>query len=250
MAGHSKWANIKHRKGRQDAKRSKIWSKCSKAIIVAAKNGGGSPEMNLALRYAIDEAKAQNMPKDTISNAIKKGTGELAGVTYESIVYEGYGPAGVAVMVDILTDNRNRTAAELRKTFEKGGGNLGATGCVAYNFEQKGQIFVTKEGTDEEELMMAALEAGADDVEDADEFFEVLCEPTNYTAVRQAIEEANYTIESGSVAMIPQQTVEVTGAKDVNKVINFIDALEDNEDVQNVHANFDISDEDMAALED
>ncbi|QDU32044.1 putative transcriptional regulatory protein [Poriferisphaera corsica] len=248
MAGHSKWANIKHRKGRQDAKRSKIWSKCSKAIMVAAKNGGGNPEMNLALRYAIDEAKAQNMPKDTIANAIKKGTGEMDGVVFETIVYEGYGPAGVAVMVDILTDNRNRTAAELRKIFERSGGNLGATGCVAYNFEQKGQIFVAKQGADEEELMMAALEAGADDVSGADESFEVLTEPAAYTDVRSAL-DTDYTIESGSVAMIPQQTVEVTG-KDVNKVMNFIDALEDNDDVQKVHANFDISDEDLAALED
>ena len=249
MAGHSKWANIKHRKGRQDAKRSKIWSKCSKAIMVAAKNGGGSPDMNLALRYAIDEAKAQNMPKDTIANAIKKGCGEMEGVTFETIVYEGYGPAGVAVMLDILTDNRNRTASEVRKIFERGGGNLGATGCVAYNFEQKGQVFVAKEGNDEEELMMTALEAGADDVEDAEESWEILCEPANYTAVRSALEEAGVAIESGSVNMIPQQTVEVTG-KDVAKVMNFIDLLEDNEDVQKVHANFDISDEDMAALED
>ena len=248
MAGHSKWANIKHRKGRQDARRSKIWSKCSKAIMVAAKNGGGSLDTNLALRYAVDEAKSQNMPKDTIANAIKKGTGELEGVTFESIVYEGYGPAGVAVMVDILTDNSSRTAAELSKRFERGGGNLGATGCVAYNFEQKGQIFVAKDGVDEEEIMMTALDAGADDVEDVEESFEILCEPTNYTAVREALEGAGYAIESGSVNMIPQQTVEVTG-KDVAKVMNFIDNIEDNDDVQKVHANFDISDEDLAALD-
>ncbi|WP_432798551.1 YebC/PmpR family DNA-binding transcriptional regulator [Poriferisphaera sp. WC338] len=248
MAGHSKWANIKHRKGRQDAKRSKIWSKCSKAIMVAAKNGGGNPEMNLALRYAIDDAKAENMPKDTIANAIKKGTGELEGVSFESIVYEGYGPAGVAIMLDILTDNRNRTAGEVRKIFERGGGNLGATGCVAYNFEQKGQIFISKENTDEEKLMDTALESGADDVADADDSWEVLCEPSAFMDLRGAIESVGFVIESASVNMIAQNTVEVTGS-DVVKVMNFIELVEDHDDVQKVHANFDISDEDMAALE-
>lgn len=249
MAGHSKWANIKHRKGRQDAKRSKLWSKCSRAIIVAAKAGGGDPDANLTLRYAIDEAKAQNMPKDTIENAIKKGTGDLDGVSYESVVYEGYGPAGVAVMLDCLTDNRNRTVPELRKLFEKTGGNLGESGCVAFNFEQKGQIFVTKTDADEEAVMEAALEAGAEDVQDAEDTWEVLTEPSAYIAVRDALEAAGFSIESSQISMIPNNTVAVTG-KDVQKVMNFIDAMEDHDDVQKVHANFDIPDEELAALED
>ncbi|MEL7089855.1 MAG: YebC/PmpR family DNA-binding transcriptional regulator, partial [Planctomycetota bacterium] len=165
MAGHSKWANIRHRKGRQDAKRSKVWSKCSRAIIVAAKNGGGDPAMNLTLRYAIDEAKAANMPKDTIQKAIDKGSGDGDGNSYEEIRYEGYGPGGVAVMLDLLTDNRNRTASELRHLFEKYNGNLGATGCVAYLFEQKGEIYLEKSKIEEEALMDLALEAGAEDIE-------------------------------------------------------------------------------------
>jgi len=248
MAGHSKWANIKHRKGRQDAKRSKLWSKCSRAIIVAAKAGGGDPDANLNLRYAIDEAKAQNMPKDTIENAIKKGTGELEGVSYESAIYEGYGPAGVAVMLDCLTDNKNRTVPELRKLFEKYGGNLGESGCVAFNFDQRGQIFINKEGVEEEAVMDAALEAGADDVQDADESWEVLCEPGAYMGVRKGLEEAGYTFESAKIAMIPNNIVQVTG-KDAQKVMNFMDAIEDHDDVQNLHANFDIPEEELAALE-
>ena len=161
MAGHSKWANIKHRKARQDAKRGKAWSKCARAIIVAAKTGGGDPASNLTLRYAVDEAKSHNMPKDTIDNAIKKGAGQADGQSYESVVYEGYGPNGVAIMLDILTDNRHRTAPEVKKIFEKGGGNLGTNGCVAFNFASRGQLFVAKEGTEEERVMEVALEAGA-----------------------------------------------------------------------------------------
>ena len=248
MAGHSKWANIKHRKGRQDAKRSKLWSKCSRAIIVAARSGGGDPAANLALRYAIDEAKAQNMPKDTIANAIKKGTGDLAGVNYESVIYEGYGPGGVAVMLDCLTDNRNRTVPELRKTFEKHGGNLGESGCVAYNFEQKGQIYLAGEGTDEEAVMTAALEAGADDVQDDEGSWLVLCPPNQFIAVRDALEGAGFTIESAEITMIPQTTIAVTG-RDAEKTMNLMEALEDHDDVQKVHANFDIDEKELAAIE-
>jgi len=248
MAGHSKWANIKHRKGRQDAKRSKLWSKCSRAIIVAAKAGGADPDANLNLRYAIDEAKAQNMPKDTIENAIKKGTGDLEGVTYESAIYEGYGPAGVAVMLDCLTDNKNRTVPELRRLFEKHGGNLGESGCVAFNFDQKGQIFIGKDGVEEEQLMDAALEAGADDVQDADQSWEVLCAPSGFVKLRNALAQAGYTFESATIAMIPNNTVQVTG-KDAQKVMNFVETIEDHDDVQHLHANFDIPEEELAAME-
>ena len=248
MAGHSKWANIKHRKARVDAKRSKIWSKCSRAIIVAAKQGGPDPDANLALRYAIDEAKSQNMPKDTIEKAVAKGSGKGDGENYESVVYEGYGPVGVAVMLDCLTDNKNRTVPEVRKIFEKHGGNLGASGCVAYNFNSKGQIFIAKEGVDEEALMNAALEAGAEDIVDQGEGWEVLCEPTDYMAVRGAIEQGGFAIESASVTMIPETTVECAG-KDARKVFNLVEALEDHDDVQKVHANFDISDEEMEAIQ-
>jgi len=248
MAGHSKWANIKHRKGRQDARRSKLWSKCSRAIMVAVKHGGADPDANLTLRYAIDDAKAENMPKDTIANAIKKASGDADGVNYEEIVYEGYGPAGVAIMLDILTDNRNRTASELRKIFEKGGGNLGATGCVAYLFAAKGQVFVAKADTTEEQVMEAALDAGAEDVADSDEVWEVLCEPTHLTAVREAIEAAGMTVESAKLAMIPSTTVEIAG-RDAEKTLRLVENLEDHDDVQKVHANFDVSEEELAAMD-
>jgi YebC/PmpR family DNA-binding regulatory protein len=248
MAGHSKWANIKHRKGRQDARRSKIWSKCSRAIIVAAKMGTPDPETNLTLRYAIDEAKSENMPKDTIEKAIAKGSGKQDGVNYESIIYEGYGAAGVAVLLDCLTDNKNRTVPEVRKIFEKFGGNLGASGCVAYNFKSKGQLYIAKADADEEAVMNTALEAGAEDFQDADDSWEILCEPTDYIAVRTALEEAGFAIESASVTMIPETTIECTG-KDARKIFNLIEALDDHDDVQKVHANFDISDEEMEALQ-
>ncbi len=245
MAGHSKWANIKHRKGRQDAKRSKLWSKCARAIIVAARQGGGDPASNLTLRYAIDEARSQNMPKDTIENAIKKGTGDIAGVVYESIVYEGYGSGGVAIMIDCLTDNRNRTVPEIRKMFEKFGGNLGASGCVAYNFQSKGQVFVAKGGTEEEPVINIALEAGAEDVTDADESWQVVSDPSGYLTVRDALESAGMVIESAEISMIPSSTVSVTG-KDARKVLHLIESLEDHDDVQKVHANFEISEEELA----
>jgi YebC/PmpR family DNA-binding regulatory protein len=248
MAGHSKWANIKHRKGRQDAKRSKMWSKCSRAIMVAVKHGGADPDANLTLRYAIDDAKAENMPKDTIANAIKKASGDADGVAYEEIVYEGYGPAGVAIMLDILTDNRNRTASDLRKVFEKGGGNLGATGCVGYLFTAKGQVFVEKQGTTEERVMEAALEAGAEDVADADEVWEITTEPTDLRPVREALEAAGLAVASAKLAMIPSTTVEVTG-RDAEKTLRLIEQLEDHDDVQKVHSNFDVSDEELAALD-
>lgn len=248
MAGHSKWANIRHRKGRQDARRSKVWSKCSRAIIVAAKAGGGDPGMNLNLRYAIDEAKAQNMPKDTIAKAVEKGSGGGEGSDYEEILYEGYGPNGVALMIEILTDNRNRTASELRKVFEKGGGNLGASGCVAFIFEKKGELYIEKEKTSEEQIMDLALEAGAEDIEDDGEAWRIVTDPSAFIAVKDAIENANIEPASASLSMIANNTVECAG-KDAAKVLKLIDAFEDHDDVQKVHANFDISDEEMAKLD-
>jgi YebC/PmpR family DNA-binding regulatory protein len=247
MAGHSKWANIKHRKGRQDAKRSKIWSKCSRAIIVAAKAGGGDPAMNLNLRYAIDEAKAQNMPKDTIAKAIEKGTGGGEGSDYEEIVYEGYGPNGVALLIEILTDNRNRTASELRKVFEKGGGNLGATGCVAYNFEKKGEIYIEKAKAGEDKIMELALEAGAEDIRDEDEAWYIVTDPSSFIAVKEALENAGIEPDSAEISMIAGTTVECEG-RDAEKVLKLVEAFEDHDDVQKVHANFEISDDEMARI--
>ncbi len=248
MAGHSKWANIKHRKARQDAKRGSQWSKCARAIIVAAKNGGPDPAGNLTLRYAVEEAKAVNMPKDTIANAIKKGSGELEGESYESAVYEGYGPQGVAVMLEILTNNRNRTAGELRKIFEKGGGNLGATGCVSYLFEPKGQVFIAKEGASEDKVMDTALEAGAEDVIDDGDSWRILSSPTDFITVKQSLEQAEWIIESGQIAQIPSNTIRC-GGDVARKVLNLLEALDDHEDVQKVHANFDIPEEEMASLQ-
>lgn len=248
MAGHSKWANIKHKKARMDAKRGKMWSKCSRAIMAAAKNGGPNPDANLTLRYAIDEAKAANMPKDTIENAIKKGSGEAGGQNFESIIYEGYGAGGVAVMIEILTDNRNRTAPEIRKIFENHSGNLGGTGCVAYLFQQKGQVFLSKAGADEEKLMDLALEAGAEDVADQGDYFLVTTEPAEFMAVREAMTKAGLTVDSAELTMIPDNTIQCTG-RDAEKVIKLIDALEDHDDVQKVHANYDIPDEELAAFE-
>lgn len=249
MAGHSKWANIKHRKARQDAKKGKQWSKCSKAIMAAARQGGGDPDQNITLRYAIEDAKAANMPKDTIENAIKKATGEGDnGVVFESIVYEGYGPNGVAVMCDILTDNRNRTAPEIRKTFEKYNGNLGSSGCVAYNFEKQGQIFLARDKVDEDQLMEVAIEAGASDVVDEGEVWQVLTEPSDFLAVRQALETAGMKPDSAEVAMVPQNTVELEG-EDVAKALRLIEALEDLDDVQNVYSNIDVSEDQLAQFE-
>jgi YebC/PmpR family DNA-binding regulatory protein len=247
MAGHSKWANIKHRKGRQDAKRGKIWSKIARQIIVAAKSGGGDPEANLALRYSIDEAKQANMPKDTIANAIKKGTGEAGGANYESVVYEGYGPGGVAFLVQCLTDNRNRTAPEMRKLFERVGGQLGATNCVAYMFEQKGTIVVEADKTDEDTLMEIALDAGAEDVTAEGEYFEITCEPSAFSAVRDALAEKDVEPMSAEIAMIAANTVELPSDK-ARQAMNLTESLEDHDDVQKVYSNFDIPDELMAEL--
>lgn len=246
MAGHSKWANIRHKKAKVDAKRGKVWTKCSRAIIVAARNGP-DPDMNIALRYAVDEAKAANMPKDTIARAIARGagTGDDA-VEYEEIRYEGYGPGGVAIIADVLTDNRTRTAPEMRLIFNRHGGNLGATGCVSYNFESKGVITLDEETISEDKLMELALEAGAEDVALEDGVWTVTTDPTQYLQVKEAIEQAGLEILSSEVTMIPNTTTMVTG-NDVASVIKLIDALEDHDDVQKVYTNLDASPEELAA---
>ncbi len=248
MAGHSKWANIKHRKARQDSKRSKVWSKCARAIIVAARNGGGDPASNLTLRYAIDEAKAANMPKDTISNAVKKGTGELGGENYEPVTYEGYGPNGVAILVETLTDNKNRTVGEIRNIFDKRGGNLGTSGSVAYLFTKKGQIGIAKDAAEEDVLMELALEAGAEDVADEGEYWSITAEPGDYQGLKDAIEAAKIPIQVSAMTMVPSTTVTCGGA-DAKKLLGLLDQLEEQDDVQAVHANFDIPDDEMAALD-
>lgn len=247
MAGHSKWANIKHKKAATDAKRAKEWSKLSKAIMVAAKNGGSDLDVNVRLRTLVADARAVSMPKDNIERAIKKGAGELETVAFEEILYEGYGPEGVAVLCDILTDNRNRTAPELRKVFEKNGGKLGGTGCVSYLFDRKGLFLIELDKVDEERLMEIALEAGAEDIKSDDDAYEVTCPPEVYSDVLTALDTAEIPRMSQSVTRIPQNTIDldVEGAR---QVLKLIEALDDHDDVQNVSANFNISDEAMAAL--
>ncbi|WBF67522.1 YebC/PmpR family DNA-binding transcriptional regulator [Desulfovibrio subterraneus] len=246
MAGHSKWANIQHRKGRQDAKRSKAFTKAAKEIIIAAK-GGGDPAGNARLRAAIAAAKAVNLPKDRIENAIKKGTGELAGGDIAEVMYEGYGPGGVALLIEAATDNRNRTVAEVRHLLNKGGGSMGEAGCVGWMFDRKGVVTVDKDKISEEQIMELGLEAGAEDVIDQDTTWEVRAALADFEAVRSAFEEAGIEIASAEMAMIPQNTIEVD-AQVGQKLLNLVDMLEDNDDVQNVWANFDLSDEAMAEL--
>ena len=244
MAGHSHWARIKRAKASNDAKRGKVWSKLSRAIIVAARNGGGEPDTNLTLRYAIDAAKAENMPKDTIERAVKKGTGGLEGANFEELNYEGYGPGGVAIMCMVLTDNRNRTAPEIKRLFEQRGGNLGASNCVAWMFNSRGVIVVSADATDEESLTNLALEAGADDLAEADGAFELTCDPSAFDGLRKALSDAGIKFESAEVSMVPSSTVTLTG-KQAEKMIRLIEGLEDHDDVQNVYTNFEISQADM-----
>ena len=236
MAGHSKWANIQHRKGRVDAARGKMWSKLSKAIIVAAKTGGGDPAANIRLRKAIDDAKAVSMPKDNIERAIKRGTGELEGDAVEEILYEGYGPGGVAVMCLALTDNRNRTAPELRTMFVKHGGELGKTGCVSYLFERKG-LFIFPAGTDEEMVTEIALENGGDDVEsDDDGQIQVTCEPENHDALSEAFAAAELEADVNEITQIASTNVDVDGST-AKKVLSLLEALDDHDDIQTVSTN-------------
>ncbi|RLC26248.1 MAG: YebC/PmpR family DNA-binding transcriptional regulator [Deltaproteobacteria bacterium] len=247
MSGHSKWSSIKHKKGAADAKRGKIFTKLIKEITVAARLGGGDPGGNPRLRAAIAAAKAENMPKENIERGIKKGTGELEGVSYEESSYEGYGPGGVAVLLECLTDNKNRTVADVKHQFERHGGNLGEPGCVSWMFEQKGLMVFEKDQVDEEQLIEVVLEAGAEDVREEGTQFEVLTNPSDFESVREAVEAAGLPYTVAEVTMIPKNTVKVEG-KQAQQVLSLMEALEDNDDVSHVYANFDISDDVMEAL--
>ena len=247
MSGHSKWSSIKHKKAAADAARGKVFTKLIKEITVAAKLGGGDVDINPRLRDAVTRAKQANMPKDNIEKAIKKGTGELPGVVYEEIIYEGYGPAGTALYIEITTDNRNRTVAEIRFILTKHGGNLGESGSVAWMFDRKGVILVDREKYDEEELTLAALDAGAEDVIDEDEVYEILTEPNNLEIVKHALEGSGISSRSAEISMVPQNSVDVKG-NDAEKVLKLMDVLDDHDDVQNVWSNFDLDDETLASL--
>jgi len=239
MSGHSKWATIKHKKGALDAKRGKIFTRLIKEISIAAKNGGGDVDMNPRLRTAVAAAKAENMPADNIKRAIQRGTGELPGVSYEEFTLEGYGPGGVAILAEISTDNRNRTVSEMRHVFSKNGGNMAEAGAVAWMFHKKGDIIIAKSAAKEEDLMNIVLEAGAEDLRDDGETWEILTEPSAFEAVHEAVKKAGIIPESASVAMIPQNYIKLEGSQ-ANTMIRLMEALEDQDDVQNVHSNFDI----------
>ncbi|HIJ80474.1 MAG TPA: YebC/PmpR family DNA-binding transcriptional regulator [Desulfuromonadales bacterium] len=246
MSGHNKWSTIKHKKGAADAKRGKVFTKLIKEISVAAKLGGGDPAANPRLRTAVDKAKAENMPKDNIERAIKKGAGGLEGVNYEEIVYEGYGPGGAAVLVEVLTDNRNRTVSEIRSIFTKCNGNMGEAGCVAWMFSKVGLIVYDKSvGFDQ--LFEAAIEAGAEDVAEQDEQFEVTTEIGTFIEVREALESKGFKHLNAEITMVPQTQVQLDG-KQAESMLKLMDRLEDNDDVQNVYANFDISEEEMEKM--
>jgi YebC/PmpR family DNA-binding regulatory protein len=247
MSGHNKWSTIKHKKGAADAKRGKLFSKIIKEITIAARMGGGDPEGNPRLRTAVNAARAANMPKDNVDKAIKRGTGEIEGVNYEEITYEGYGPGGVAVLVEALTDNKNRTVAEVRHIFEKYNGNLGETGCVSWMFKKQGIVVITADSLDEDEVMEVALECGAHDVKKEGDTFEVTADPADIEMVRKAVEDKGWKVEMAEVTMIPQNTVKLEGKK-AEQMLKMMDALDDNEDMQKVFANFDISEEDMLKL--
>lgn len=247
MSGHSKWSTIKHKKAVLDARRGKAWSKHARAITVAAKLGG-NPNDNPRLRLAIDKAKADNMPKDTIEKAIKKGTGELAGESYEEIVYEGYGPQGIAILCKAMTDNRARTAGEIRKIFERGGGSLGATNCVAFQFAQKGVIIVPAEKVSEDRIMEIALEAGADDVTSSAHIHEINTTPDRFEAVRNAIKDAGIEIQSADLSMVAANLIRLTDLDAARKVMRLIDALDEHDDIDAVYSNSDLPDEIVAAL--
>ena len=241
MSGHSKWSSIKHKKGAADAKRGQLFSKLSRAIIVAAKEGGADPDGNLALQNAIEKARSYSMPKENIERAIAKGSGADAdAASFETVVYEGYGPEGVAVLVEAVTDNRNRTASDVRHAFTKHGGNLGTTGAVAWQFERRGVVLVFAEGADEEELLLAAADAGADDVELDGSSFVVTGDPEVLTPVRNALEDAGFSVESVELAMVPKTTVAVDDESVARRIVRLVEGLEDTEDVQDVYANFDI----------
>jgi len=245
MSGHSKWHSIKHKKAKVDAARGRVFTKLIKELTVAARMGGGDPDANPRLRAVVAAAKAANMPADNIKRAILKGTGELPGTTYEEITYEGYGPGGVAILIQAMTDNKNRTVSELRHIFSKNNGNLGENGCVAWMFDRKGYILVKGNDKSEEELLDIVLEAGAEDIQEDEGNFEITCQPEDLEAVKSALEEAGITPKVAEISMVPQNTVKVTG-KDAQQVLKLMEALDDHDDVQNVYSNFDI---DSAELE-
>jgi YebC/PmpR family DNA-binding regulatory protein len=248
MSGHSKWSTIKHKKGAADARRGKLFSKLSRAIIVAAKEGGPDPEANLALQNAVEKARSYSMPKDNIERAIARGAGTDAdAAAFETVIYEGYGPSGIALLVEALTDNRNRTAADVRHLFSKHDGNLGATGAVAWLFERQGVVLVPG-SVDEDELTLAAAEGGAEDVSLDGSSFQVTASPENLTAVREAIESAGLPVDSAELTMVPKTTVEVEEETVARKVLRLVDALEENDDVQDVYANFDIPERMLEAV--
>jgi YebC/PmpR family DNA-binding regulatory protein len=248
MSGHSKWATTKHKKAATDAKRGKIFTKITKEITVAAKLGGGDPDGNPRLRTAVAKAKSVSMPAENIKRAIQKGTGELPGVSYEEITYEGYGPNGVAIIVEVLTDNRNRTVSEIRNIFSKAGGNMGETGCVSWMFHKKGYIVVARAKSDEEKLMSLALDAGAEDMQTEDDNFVITTAQSDFEEVKKALENAGIPLEVAEVTMVPQTYVKIDGEKVAGQMMRLMEAIEDNDDVQNVYANFDIPDEVMNAV--
>jgi YebC/PmpR family DNA-binding regulatory protein len=249
LSGHSKWSSIKHKKGAADAKRGQLFSKLSKAIIVAAKQGGPDAANNLALQNAIEKAKSYSMPRDNVDRAIAKGSGADADAdAFESITYEGYGPEGVAVIVEALTDNKNRTAADVRHLFAKHGGNLGTAGAVAWQFERRGVVVVSADGVDEEELFLAAVDGGADDIERDGSAFHITSAPEQLAAVRDAVEAAGFTIESAELMLVPKTTVAIDDESKARQVMRLVDALEENEDVQDVYANFDIPEQVLEAV--
>ncbi|WP_163582302.1 YebC/PmpR family DNA-binding transcriptional regulator [Gracilibacillus saliphilus] len=240
MAGHSKWKNIQRRKNAQDAKRGKIFMKHAKDIYIAAKQGGGDPEMNASLRLAVEKAKSDNMPNENIDRAIKKATGDLDGANYEELTYEGYGPGGTAVMVEVLTDNKNRTASEVRHAFSKNGGNLGENGCVAFMFNRKGYLVIdqSKTDADEDTVMLEAIEAGAEEMETVEGAYEIYTDPEDFQDVKSTLEESGFTLETAEITMIPQ-TLSQVDESDGNKMVKLVHMLEDMEDVQEVHHNMD-----------
>ena len=250
MSGHSKWANIKHRKAAQDAKRGNLFQKLVRAIIIAAKDGGGDPAMNMRLKTAIERAKAVSVPNDNITRAIKRGTGELGDISYDELTYEVIGPSGIAVLVNVMTDNRNRTTPEIRALLARNGGQMGSEGSVAWMFDRKGVIEVKGKNIDEDELMTLGLDSGMSDMEANDEGFTLYCEPSDLDTLQKALEDAKYVVENAEVSMIATTPVEVSDPDSARKVLRLVDALEEHDDVQNVYSNFDIPDEVASQIED
>ena len=246
MSGHSKWHTIKHKKGATDAKRGKVFTRIIKELTVAARNGGGDPEMNPRLRTVVVDAKANNMPRENIDRAIRRGTGEEPGVTYDEITYEGYGPGGIALMIETLTDNKNRTVGEIRHLLGKHAGNLAAENSVAWMFSRKGQILVEKGKIDEDKLLSAALDAGADDMSDDDGGWEIVCAPEHFEMVRDAVKELGVEPESAAVAMVPQSYIKLVG-REAQQMLKLMEAIEDHDDVQHVWANFDVEEKEIEA---